>query len=219
MKVFYIGLLNDALELFYLSTVLISGVVCLKYCVLFHLRTGDFPSRMAILGVCLFSLLLSIVISLLGNCDGFLFLDSGFLHSLGLTTITLGPLALYADGSPGGSSGYDADSNRSTSIPIGEPGQEYKQFGKVVPGMAYTEVSIVRSRIYARVVNTINSQESGACTVSDVLSCHDSAHKVVKYAFSELGQKYDLTNVLATKTLDGKGVHFSPAALKIQQMR
>lgn len=85
--------------------------------------------------------------------------------------------------------------------------------------MAYSELGVIRNNIYTTIVRKIST--SNACTVADVLMSpgKPDTHKVIEEAYRSLGQKYDPANVLATKTLDGKGVHFSPAALKIQQLR
>ena len=195
----------------------ISLVVCIQFCVVYHLKRGNFPRRMHVLSVFLFSLGYTIALALLCNSDVFFTLHNVLVDSLGLAGIAVVSLNLYAESSTGGSSGYEANSNRSSSFSI-EPGQENRQFGHIIEGISYNEVMLARSHIYVSIVNRMRTDN--ACTVGDVLaSGHPNCHRLIELAYSSLNQKFELTNVLATKTMDGKGIHLSPAALKIQQIR
>ena len=218
MKITFIGVSNDILELFYLSISLCGAVGCLKFSILFHLRTGNFPGTMMVLGVYVFSLLFAIITASLSDPDTMLSWHNMLVEFLGISGISFGSLILYAESTVGGSSGYEGGPSRTPSL-APEPEFLHEEFGHIVEGMSYSEVNVARSRIYTTMLHRMGTGETSACTVSDVLSCHDSAHKLVKKAYSYLGQKYEITNVLATKNFDGSGVHFSPAALKILAMK
>jgi len=144
-----------------------------------------------------------------------------FHHALvqlfGLSGITLLPFVLYADSSSyGGSSGYEAGSNRSSFL-TEEPGEEYRRFGNMIPGMSYQQVQIERAHIYVTILNKMRT--SNACLVIDVLAhCTPNTHKLIEYGYREAKLYYSPDSVLATKTFDGRGTSLSPAALKIQDL-
>ena len=192
-------------------------IVSLQFCVVFHLKKGHFPKYNAIVGVFLFTLGFTGILSLLPNSYALLTIHDTLLGLLGLSGVTLLPLNLYAESSAGGSSGYDGDSNRSSSLTV-ESGEENRQFGHIIEGMSYNEVQVERGNIYTTVMGRMRN--SNICTVSDVLtSGNHNTHKLVIEAYKLAGHQFDVHNVLASKTIDGTAINFSPAALKIQQMR
>lgn len=136
---------------------------------------------------------------------------------LGITGITVLPLILYADSSIGGTSGYEAGGSESPSLGI-EPGEEKRQFGHIIEGMSYSEVQANRAQIYSSIVNKM--QTDRVCYVSDVLATgYPNTHKLIREGYRLSGQSFDPSHILATRTLDGKSLHLSPAALKIMDMR
>jgi hypothetical protein len=140
---------------------------------------------------------------------------------LGLSYISLlsPSLMLSADRSDIASSGYMADNSRSVSSTI-PAGEEKFQFGALVNGMSYNEVSAVRNQVYLIMVQ--GSKDSRVVTVSDVLnrSSNNNTRKVLEKAYSISNIPYDSGQVLAMKNIsENHSVNFSPAAQALLDMR
>ena len=130
---------------------------------------------------------------------------------------------LYANSTSASSSssGYRGDRSRSASstVPVGE---EKFQFGALVTGLSYSQVSFIRSQVHVIVVNQLRL--NCAVSVSEVLiNSSNSANtsKVLEKAYLLSNTKFDKESIIAMaglRTGGGHTINCSPALLELQNM-